>query len=97
TPEFVTDTVDRAVECTTTAPRERQRELDGRVVGEIADRDADQGDAVARDLGHDRRYEAAHGREHRFRMGSRVRGRLRARCPAEVVEPEAEDDRAADA
>ena len=93
--EAVADLVEGGVE--RVARVERERELDGARVVEVGDRDADERQALPLDHRHRRDEQLARRGEDRVRLRGRARQRVRAGRPREVVEAQAQDDRAADA
>ena len=74
-----------------------EAELQRRVVVEVRDGDADESETAPPDDGLERREEAAGHGEDALGLRGRVRKRVRARRPREVVEANAEHDRPADA
>ena len=75
---------------------ERQHELERAAVVEVADRDSDQRDAAQLDDRRRGREQQSRGLENRLGIRGRVRQRVRARCPREVVEAQSKHDGSAD-
>ena len=94
--EAVAHVVERRVDRVVAAV-ERQRQLDGVVVLEVAEREADQRDPLALDQRHRRRQQPARRGQDRLRVGGRLVQRVRAGRAREVVEAQAQHHRAADA
>ena len=89
--------VECSVEKLTVVDIEGKAELEGKVVLEIGDRDADHGQPTALDLRLGGDEQGLGGGEDRAGLRGRVPKRAGAGRPAVVAEAEAEDDRAADA
>src|SRR6476659_2569135 len=88
----VADLVHRRIERATGPRVEWQGKLEGRVVVQVRDRQADEGQAAPADGWLERREEGAcHGQDAR-RLGGRLGERVRARRAGEVVEAHAEDN-----
>src|SRR6476646_9751890 len=92
----VADLVHRRIERATGPRVEWQGKLEGRVVVQVRDRHADEGQAALSDDGLERREEPARHREDARGFRGGLRERLRASCAGEVVEAHAEDDGPAD-
>ena len=86
--EALADAIERRIEGGSVAI-ERQRELDGVVVGELAEGDADERQAVAVDQRRRRHQQPARDREDGSRLGRGLVHGVRPRRAREVVEPQA--------
>ena len=76
---------------------EGQRQLDRVVTEQVAERDADQRDAPALDLGQGVGEQGPAGLQQRHRVRRRLGQGVRPRRSCEVVEPQAQRHRSADA
>lgn len=88
--------VERKVEGAAAEAIERQHELKGAVVLEIAHGYADERQASAFDLRHCAREQPASSEQNRVRVRNRLRQCVRPRRPREIAEAQSQHDRAAD-
>src|SRR3954447_14404429 len=95
--EPLADAVERAVHRGGRRLAERKRQLDGVVVRQVAEGDADQGDAALLDDRQGVVQQRSAGRQQDDGVGRRLVQRVRPGCPRQIVEPKTKRHRSCDA